>query len=275
MNFINTFCAIVAVAAFSLAAYGLVEKDISVHDLIDYSGALAEHVAGETGEVLEAVVTVACTTLVRTEVSPLVSHDALIGFAESITQLRCGAYIGQYSASESISIPKGFVFDWMKRDGYAELWISANISVPIVMDLSTIDVSIDRGQDSVRITYDLPSPILGQPRIDFSRLRHNVDEVKSMSNDEIAEASDSLFNMILGDACAEVTNEAIEDGAIERVRSNLSRDLISFTNSIYPDASVQINFMDTELDLRESQVTSLLVEAEGSRGYHELKSHTM
>lgn len=244
MKVIAGFLVIVIIGSVSVAAYRVAERNISLNDLIDYTGETARRIAGETGQVLEAAVTVACTTMVRTEVGPMISRQVLVGLTERIVSLRCGSYNGRFSGSGSISIPKEFIFDWMKRDGYTELWIHTDVSVPVVIDLNSIEVQIDRRDGSTIVTYNLPSPELDQPRIDFSTLLHSVDAVRSMSNEEIAEAADSLFNSLLSEACQSVSVEAMESSIIGNVRSQLSRDLIGITNSLYPEASVDVNFIE-------------------------------
>ncbi|MBD3277378.1 MAG: hypothetical protein GF388_03675 [Candidatus Aegiribacteria sp.] len=233
---------VIIIASILATGYFMGEKDINVYDAIDYIKDVSDHMTRRIAGGVEGVATAACTTLIRTEVEPIVTHRALADIAESVVHLRCADFNCQYSTSDSIRIRKTFITDWLAQDGFCKIWMRMDLSVPVIVDISDIRVDIVEESGNNKIIYTLPSPMLGQPRVDFDHVQHCVNDSRSLSNGEIALLGPLMLHSMLLEGSQYALNEAFDSSVIEDVKNDLSTDIYLATQDIYPGSSVEVWF---------------------------------
>jgi len=261
---INGVLVIAILGIWAFTAYTFIDNGLSASSVADEIKEFLSDRTKDAGELVEGAVAVACTTITRQEVGPLVSGDALVLVAENFAQLRCGDFNTCVTRTESIQTANDvWGVDWAAPDGSMQLWMSAEVSVPVSVDMNNIRIDFT-GMDSIEVVYTLPQPYLGEPRIDFSNLYCSVDHVANMSNGDISTLAPPIFHQLLSECGSQAMLEAESSAILEDVRQTLRADLIQATRSIYPEASVVVNYHEdsprpasTELALQIESKTPL------------------
>lgn len=245
MKFIIGFLVVFVLVTFSATVYTAINNDITPHNMIDMYHDLINHATRKGAETVEGMAVTVCTTLVRQDIGPLISHTAMIAVTESILELKCADYSNNYSSVDSIDINNEWLgMDWIKSDGHAKLWMWIDVSIPVEVDLSQIVIEPVYHKNGLNVTFVLPAPDFAAPRIDFETINYSLEEASHLSNEERAAAIDSLYFKLVSEAGISIEEEARRSGILGMVEDDLSREIISIVLDIYPEAQVYIEFVE-------------------------------
>jgi hypothetical protein len=153
-------------------------------------------------------------------------------------------YVGSYTFEGSVTDPRW----WILKDGSCSLWMNLQGTVYASLDLNNMTVSsitIDdcSGLTTAHFNIELAHAAIADRGCELHPDLVNFDiEEEAMGSDDQRRAVSALWTQAQCEARNALTQEAIDDGLLQRTESNFQADIESLVRSLGLQADVTLVF---------------------------------